>query len=124
MAIMSKPSAAPHISLTFITIGVVMAIPSAVWYSMFNPQNFARFSCMSLFFLGLAFLVIGFSVGYIGRAARQAELPPAEVMGAVARQDQAIANRGVAPAIAPVPHPVANPTNFVQTGQPAAGPLR
>ncbi len=93
MAIMSKPSAAPHISLTFITIGVIMAIPSAVWYAMFRPENVARFFCVSLFFLGLAFLIIGFSVGYIGRAARQAELPPSEVMGEVARQEQAITNR-------------------------------
>ena len=98
MAIMSKPSAAPHISLTFITIGCVMAIPSAVFYTMFNPHDLSRFFCVSLFFLGVAFLFIGFSVGYIGRTARQAELPPQEVTGAVARQDQVMANRGVVPA--------------------------
>ncbi len=92
MAIMSKPSAAPHISLTFITIGVVMAIPSAVWYGMFHPENVGRFLCVSLFLLGLAFVIIGVSVGSIGRSARQAELPPSEVMGAVARQEQAFAN--------------------------------
>lgn len=120
MAIMSKPSAAPHTSLTFITFGVVMAIPSAAWYSMFNPHDLARFFCVSLFFLGLAFLVIGFSVGYIGRSARQAELPPSEVMGAVARQDQAIANRGMAPTMTPAPvvpamSPTAAATNRVQT---------
>lgn len=97
MAIMSKPSAAPHISLTFITIGVIMAIPSAVWYGMFRPHDLSQFFCVSLFFLGLAFLLIGFSVGYIGRSARQAELPPAEVAGVVARQDQALANRGTVP---------------------------
>ncbi len=116
MAIMSKPSAAPHVSLTFITLGVIMAIPSAVYYSMFNPHDVARFFCVSLFFLGLAFLFIGFSVGYIGRAARQSELPPAEVMGTVARQDQAIANRGMAPAaVAPAPYPAAGMVNRVQT---------
>ena len=101
MAIMSKPSAAPHISLTFITIGVIMAIPSAVWYTMFNPHDMSRFLCVSMFFLGVAFLLIGFSVGYIGRAARQAELPPAEVTRAVAQQDQTLANRGNTPAVAP-----------------------
>lgn len=101
MAIMSRPSAAPHISLTFITLGVVMAIPSAVWYAMFSPHDVSRFICVSLFFLGLAFLAIGSSVGSIGRTARQAELPPSEVTGAVARQDQTIANRGQAPAAYP-----------------------
>ena len=110
MAVMSKPSAAPYVSLTFITVGVVMAIPSAVWYSMFNPEGVARFFSVSLFCLGLAFLAIGLSVGYIGRSARQAELPPSEVVGTVARQDQAIANKGLNPAVpvagvAPAPYP-------------------
>ncbi len=114
MAIMSKPSAAPHISLTFITIGVVMAIPSAVWYSMFDPRDVGRFMCVSLFLMGLAFLGIGFSVGYIGRAARQSELPPSEVTGAVARQDQAIVNRGLVPAQSPM-------VAAVQTGLPSVG---
>ena len=117
MAIMSKPSAAPHISLTFITIGVVMAIPSAVWYLMFDPRDVGRFVCVSLFCLGMAFLGIGFSVGYIGRAARQSELPPSEVTGAVARQDQAIVNRGLVPAQAPV-------MSTVQTDLASVGQLR
>jgi len=123
MAIMSKPSAAPHISLTFITLGVIMAIPSAVWYAMFNPHDVARFVCVSLFFLGLAFMMIGFSVGFIGRSAREAELPPPEVLGAVARQDQTIANRGKTPAgtptgLATAPYPtMSGPTSTVaQTG--------
>ena len=97
MAIMSKPSAAPHISLTFIMLGVIMAIPSAVWYSMFNPHDGWRCFCVSLFFLGVAFMIIGFSVGSIGRTARQAELPPAEVTGTVVRQDQAMVNQGKVP---------------------------
>ena len=116
MAIMSKPSAAPHTSLTFITLGVVMAIPSAAWYLMFNPHDLARFVCVSLFFLGMAFLTIGFSVGYIGRAARQAELPPSEVTGAVARQDQAIVNRGMTPTTAiPTMQPVNGATTYSRT---------
>ncbi len=117
MAIMSKPSSAPYTSLTFITIGVVMAIPSAAWYSMFNPHDVARFICVSLFFLGMAFMIIGFSVGYIGRAARQVELAPSEVIGAVARQDQAVANRGVSPGNAHASvAPVVGATTGVQTG--------
>jgi len=98
MTILSQPSAAPRTSLTFITVGVLMAIPSGVWYAMFDPQGVAKFFAISLFFVGLAFLLIGFSTGYIARSARQAELPPSEVIGAVARQDQALASRGMAPA--------------------------
>ena len=116
MAIMSKPSAASSTSVSFITIGVIMAIPSAAWYLMFNPRNVGGFFCVSLFFLGLAFLVIGFSVGYIGRSARQAELPPSEVMGAVARQDQTVANRGGSPAMnPPAGVPTMNPGTGVTT---------
>ena len=111
MPIMSKPSAAPKISLTFITLGVLMAIPAAVSYAMFQPEGVGRFFCVTFFLLGLAFMIIGFSVGYIGRSARHAELPPAEATAAVVQQDQALVNRGVAPAgtpTAPAP-PQQNP---------------
>ena len=71
MPIMSKPSSAPRTALTFITLGVVMTIPSAVWYLMFHPETpTARFFCICFLLLGIAFLVIGFSVGYISRSAR------------------------------------------------------
>jgi len=120
MTIMSQPSAAPRTSLTFITIGVLMAIPSGIWYAMFHPEGVAKFFSVSLFFVGLAFMIIGFSTGYIGRAARQAELPPTEVVGAVARQDQAIANRGMASPVAPAPLPCVGvpQTSAFQTDQP------
>ena len=103
MPIMSKPSAAPRTSLSFITVGVLMAIPSGVWIAMFHPEGLGKFLSVTLLFLGLAFLVIGFSVGLIGRSARQAELPPAEVTGTVARQEQAFVNRGAVPTLAPAP---------------------
>jgi len=124
MPILSQPSAAPRTSLTFITVGVLMAIPSGVWYAMFHPEGIAKFLSVSLFFMGLAFLIIGFSTGYIGRAARQAELPPTEVIKAVARQDQAIANRGMAPAVAPAPLPGVgvSPSTVLQTDQALLSP--
>lgn len=114
MPIMSKPSGAPKASLTFITLGVLMAIPAAVSYAMFQPEGVGRFFCVTFFFLGLAFMIIGFSVGYIGRSARNAELPPKEATGAVAQQDQALLNQGVAPTATPTA-PAPPPQN------PAAG---
>lgn len=115
MPIMSKPSGAPKASLTFITLGVLMAIPAAVGYTMFQPVGVGRFFCATFFLLGLAFMIIGFSVGYIGRSARNAELPPTEATAAVAQQDQALLNRGVAPTGTPTTAPAPPQQN------PAAG---
>jgi hypothetical protein len=85
---------------------------------MFQPVGVGRFFSVSLFFLGLAFAIIGLSVGYIGRAARHAELPPAEVIGSVARNDQALADRA-APAVAVSTAPVGvMPTTSVQDAVP------
>jgi hypothetical protein len=120
MAITSKHSAAQSASITFITIGVIMTIPSAVWYTMFNPEGVGKFFCATFFLLGLAFVIIGLSVGYIGRSARQAELPPPGATATVLRQEPAAENRAATPAQAPAPAPspvVGTPSStVVQTG--------
>jgi len=120
MAITTKHSAAQSASITYITIGVLMAIPSGVWYLMFNPEGVGKFFCATFFLLGIAFLIMGLSVGYIGRAARQAELPPPGATGTVVHQEPATANRVANPAPVPAPAPapsVGTPTStVVQTG--------
>ena len=106
MPIMSKPSSAPRTALTFITIGTLLTIWSGIWkFSSSEHTETARIILIGLFLTGIAFLVIGFSVGYISRQARHAELPPSEVTGAVARQGQP----AVVPPVAPAPQPVAGP---------------
>ena len=121
MPIMSKPSSAPRTALTFITIGTLLTIWSGVWYSRSaNATDTAKIILTGLFLTGVAFLIIGFSVGYISRQARHAELPPSEVTGAVARQDLGQAAPPAAPAPAPqqpaVQGVVATPTTTYQTG--------
>jgi hypothetical protein len=75
----SPPSSAPGTSLAYITVGSILAIWSAVWYIAFRPETRWGFAiCLGLFLTGVAFLVIGFGVGRIGREARHAELPPAD----------------------------------------------
>jgi hypothetical protein len=116
MAITSKHSAAQSASITYITIGVIMAIPSAVWYSMFGPEGVGKFFCATFFLLGLAFVIMGCSVGYMGRLARQAELPPPGASETVIHQEPAMANRAVSPAPAPAPAAGTPSSTAVQTG--------
>jgi len=118
MAITTKHSAAQSASITYITIGVLMAIPAGVWYSMFNPEGVGKFFCATFFLLGIAFLIMGLSVGYICRATQQAELPPPGATGTVVHQEPATANRVANPVPVPAPAPaVGTPTStVVQTG--------
>ena len=122
MPIMSKPSSGPRTALTFITLGALLTIWSGVWFSRSEgASENAKTVILGLFLTGIAFLVIGFSVGYISRAARHSELPPSEAIDAVARAD---AHRQVAPGGVPAPAPPqappANaaypPTNVYQAG--------
>jgi hypothetical protein len=105
MAITTKHSAAQSASITFITLGGLMAVPSAVWYTMFSPEGIGRFFCVTFFLLGIGSIILGLSVGYIGRSARQAELLPPGATGTVIHQEPATANRAVTPAPVPAPAP-------------------
>jgi hypothetical protein len=96
-------------SIAFISLGGLMAIPSAVWYFMFSPQGLEKFFCTSFFLLGLGSVILGLSVGYIGREARRAELPP-EPSGSATREAPPATNVAAAPAVV-TPSP-----NVVQTG--------
>ena len=95
----SPPSSAPGTSLAYITVGAILSIWSAVWYYAFRPETrWGSAVCMGLFLTGVAFLVIGFGVGRIGREARHAELPPAEATPKVVPAQPAAPNgQGTAP---------------------------
>lgn len=77
MVVVSKASGAPGMALFYITTGALMTIWAAVWYLAFAPESRVSIGiCAGLFLSGLAFLVIGFSLGRIGRQAREAEMAP------------------------------------------------
>ena len=124
MPIMSKPSMETGISICFITGGTLTAVWCGIWY--YYLRNHAPdesgwyYVCTGFFLSGIVLVLIGVTVGHIGRAARRAELPPPEAAQAVANVDQNAAAR--APVIAPV-NPaqaaVAPAQPVVTPGQPA-----
>src|SRR5690242_613674 len=84
MAIMTKPSAAFATALTYITVGTLVTIWTIVAFRYYPPEtDRGHFLLIGTMASGGAVLVIGLLIGVIGRAARHAELPPAEVAPAV-----------------------------------------
>jgi hypothetical protein len=76
--ILSKPSFAVRAAVTYITLGAVMVVWTVVWYLYLNRHggtDLAYFADYGFFFTGLVLIVIGITIGRIGRSARHAELP-------------------------------------------------
>jgi hypothetical protein len=92
MPILTTPSGAFPISLIYITVGTLVDIWTVVAMIYYPPEtDWGRFLVVGSFITGLALLIIGLFLGHIGRAARNAELPPADVTPAVASAEQTAA---------------------------------
>jgi hypothetical protein len=104
MRLVKTPSEAPRTALSYITIGAILTIWAAVWMWQFpaTDSRFLRVLCYGILGTGIALLVIGFSVGPLGRAARHADLPPVDERG-VTTTGPIVAN---APTAQPVVKPV------------------
>jgi hypothetical protein len=103
MALLSK-SPSPFIALGYVTLGALIEAWSLIWYLWMNrnpaEHESAYFYCYGLLATGAILFCLGLSFGVIGRAARQAELPPAEVTPAVAQATQNMAARApIAPMV-------------------------
>lgn len=103
MPLLSKPAFGPGLALTFITVGALIDVWTGVYYLLaILPQGGPSsenqlFWVLGLFLTGLTFLVVGITLGPIGRAARQAELPPAGAMrteGSIQRTAAAVRRPG------------------------------
>jgi len=95
MPILSQPAFGPKTALAYITCGTLLDVWTLVWY--FTRETAMTqsdwFWLSGLFLTGMTFVVLGFALGPIGRAARQAEMPPAEIVQAEATiQNTAAAN--------------------------------
>jgi len=131
MPILSHPAFGPRTALGYITGGLMLDVWTAVYYFAYvrpaGPvSNTTWFWLIGLFLTGLVFIGLGSFLGPIGRAARQAELPPPEAIQAEAAIQQtaaanppAVAATGVAGTTAATP---ANPAVPVQAApMPQAG---
>jgi hypothetical protein len=77
--ILSKPSSAARTAVMYITLGALLDVWTVVWYlylSRHGGSDTAYFMDYGFFFTGLVLIVIGITIGRIGRSARHAELPP------------------------------------------------
>ena len=102
MPMMTKPAFGPRAAIAYVTGGALLDVWVAVWYYFFtrhepDPPRYELFMLTGLFLTGLTFMLIGFYLGRIGRAARKAELPPHEAE----REEARIQNTAAA-----TPHPV------------------
>jgi hypothetical protein len=107
-----QPSPSTGISIMYITVGILLAIWSAVWYYFLHHQeqpasDWKYFVCYGLFFSGLALLIIGILVGRIGRAAQHADIPVGQMTSATVEPTNT-AGQTVPPEAAPAT-PAATP---------------
>ncbi|WP_020468940.1 hypothetical protein [Zavarzinella formosa] len=83
MAILTRPSFAPSTAIIYITVGALIDVWTAVYYFTYmrgaTDTGNSGFWVSGLFLTGFILMAIGFFLGRIGRAARQVEMPPAEV---------------------------------------------
>jgi hypothetical protein len=122
MAILSKPSGAFPIALIYITVGTLMVVWTGVAFYFYPPEtNWGKFMLYGCMITGFALLAIGLLLGQIGRASRNAELPPTEVTHAVSASEQ-IAAENPQPVIAPTNGTVASAGPVVQPRNPSAAP--
>jgi hypothetical protein len=86
MPILTQPAFGPRTALAYVTGGAILDAWTIVWYSTRDHalSKTEWFWVAGFFLTGLIFVVLGFLLGPLGRAARQAELPPAEAMNAEA----------------------------------------
>lgn len=111
MPILTRPAFGPVAALAYVTFGTLLCVWTLVWYFTrdYELNHSQWFWLAGLFFSGLTFLFLGLVLGRLGRAARQAELPPHDATATEAAiQEIAAAHQ---PVVAPgsVPAPVVPP---------------
>jgi hypothetical protein len=108
MALLSKPAFGPRVALVYVTVGALIDVWTAVCYftCVRNHEASERtwFWVTGLFLTGITLAILGLVLGLLGRAARKAELPPAEVTRAEA-QDKHTAAPPAQPMQAAAPPP-------------------
>lgn len=122
MPILTQPAFGPRTALAYATGGALIVVWTLVWY-VTRDYSITRgqwFWVAGFFLSGMTFVVIGFLLGPLGRAARQAEMPPSKALGAEASiQRTAAANPP--PVVAGTPAVPAMPVSPVAAPQAPPG---
>jgi hypothetical protein len=113
--------------LIYVTLGALIDVWTLVWYFTrdYELSRHEQFWVLGFLLTGLTLIILGLLLGRIGRAARQAELPPEAALRAEARiQETAAAHPPptVVPAAPAVVAPTAAPAN-APVAAPAAPPV-
>ncbi len=78
--LLSKPSSIAPTSIFYVTLGALLTVWGVIWLVYLNnhpPRNDVwNYVDYIVLATGVVILVIGMGAGRIGRAAREAELPP------------------------------------------------
>jgi len=93
MPMLSHPAFGPRTALAYVTGGTLLCVWVLVWY-LTRDYELTRsqwFWVSGLFLTGTTFVFLGLVLGPLGRAARQAELPPVEAVKAEAAIQQTAA---------------------------------
>ncbi len=93
MPMLSTPAFGPRTALGYVTGGTLLCVWTLVWYFTRETEMTRSqwFWLAGLFLSGMTFVFLGLLLGPLGRAARQAELPPAEAIHAEAAIQQTAA---------------------------------
>ena len=93
MPMLSHPAFGPRTALAYVTGGTLMCVWTVVWYFTreYELTRSQWFWVAGLFLSGTTFVFLGLVLGPLGRAARQAELPPTEAVKAEAAIQQTAA---------------------------------
>lgn len=122
MSMMSQPAFGPKLSIGLILLGTLMDVWTLVWRFTLGGEELTptgKFFFYGTLLTGITFLLVGFFLGQIGRAARKAEIPPAEVTATEAAINQTAAAHppAVVPAVGTATRTVV-PQNVVPTNPP------
>ncbi len=121
MPMLSHPAFGPRTALAYVTGGALLDVWTLVWYFTRDTEltRTQWFWVAGLFLTGVTFVFLGLILGPLGRAARQAEMPPAAALNAEAAIQQTAAANPPAVVTPTVPGAaVANPAVPVAPVQP------
>lgn len=120
MSVFTNMTSATRAALLYITVGSITIVWAGMYYVYLNNHPAADHNdtpwywCTGFLLTGVAVLLIGLMVGWIGRSARQAEQPHAVVAAADSAGNPVpsvvpLANNGAIPTAVPAPPPVITP---------------